>query len=189
MTWWPLILRRASARDLAVVVGLIEGAADWLQTKNTDQWARPWPSRAARDGRISKDLSLGRTWIGWDGTTPAATITSDPDWNPHWPEQWRDEPAVHVHRLVVSRPYAGVGLGAELLDWVGRTGHRDHGATWIRVNAWTTNHTLHGYYKDQGFEQCGRCMDDRYPSGAMFQKPIDRIRRPVRGLFVETADE
>jgi GNAT superfamily N-acetyltransferase len=186
VTRWPLILRSASERDLGVIVCLIEDAAGWLRrTKNTDQWTRPWPNRTDRDSRILKDLSRGLTWIGWDGATPAATITTDPDRNPRWPEIWRNDPAVYVHRLVVGRPYAGVGLGAELLDWADRTGRRDHGAIWIRVNLWTTNQPLHGYYLRQGFEFCGLCADDGYPSAAMFQRPADRMGATSCGLFTE----
>jgi GNAT superfamily N-acetyltransferase len=185
MTRWPLALRRASEHDLGVIVRLIEDAAAWLGTKNTDQWARPWPSRTGRDGRILADLRRGRTWIGWDGAAPAATVTVDADENPHWPERWRQDPAIHVHRLVVDRSYARVGLGAELLNWAGRTGRRDHGAIWIRVNAWTTNRQLHAYYRRQGFSLCGLSVDDSYPSAALFHKPTRHIKATSRGLFIE----
>jgi GNAT superfamily N-acetyltransferase len=162
MTRWPLALRRASEHDLGVIVRLIEDAAAWLGTKNTDQWARPWPSRTGRDGRILADLRRGRTWIGWDGAAPAATVT-----------------------VVVDRSYARVGLGAELLNWAGRTGRRDHGAIWIRVNAWTTNRQLHAYYRRQGFSLCGLSVDDSYPSAALFHKPTRHIKATSRGLFIE----
>src|SRR5215468_10848219 len=45
----PLLLRRATERDHGVIVGLIDGAAEWLRTKNTDQWAQPWPSEEDLD--------------------------------------------------------------------------------------------------------------------------------------------
>jgi GNAT superfamily N-acetyltransferase len=190
MTRWPLELRRATAsdHDLKIIVRLIEDAADWLRrAKDTDQWDQPWPNRAGRDSRILTDLRRKKTWIGWDGATPAATITIDSDHNPYWPERWRSDPAVHVHRLVVDRPYGGVGLGAELLDWAGRTGRVYHGTAWLRVNAWTTNLQLHAYYQRQGFALCGLSADQGYPSAAMFQKPTDRIRGTGRGLFIQAS--
>jgi GNAT superfamily N-acetyltransferase len=187
MTRWPLLLCPASERDLGVIVQLIEDAAKWLRTKNTDQWARPWPNRTGRDSRILGDLRRDRTWIGWDGATPAATITTDTDENPGWPKPWRYDPAIHVHRLVVGRPYAGVGLGAELLGWAGGTGRRDHGAAWIRVDAWTTNHGLHAYYMRQGFALCGFHVADGYPSAAMFQKPLNDVATSSDSLFIEAA--
>lgn len=185
MTVWPLALRRATTDHLKTVISLIEEAADWLPTKGTDQWARPWPSLAARDGRILADLRAGRTWIGWDEDTPAATITADPSPNLAWPDKFRREPAVYVHRLVVSRPYSRAGLGAQLLDWAGWTAWHHEGARWIRLNAWTTNYRLHDYYREQGFELCGCSSDDGYPSGAMFQRPTEDIKPPRPALFFE----
>jgi hypothetical protein len=44
----PLALRRANQRDHDVIIGLIDAAAEWLRTKNTDQWVQPWPGRGAR---------------------------------------------------------------------------------------------------------------------------------------------
>ena len=182
---WPIDLHRATAADMAVIIRLIEDAAEWLRHKGTDQWARPWPNRAGRDGRILESLSQGKTWIGWDNGTPAATITPDPDDDLYWPDYLRREPAVYVHRLVVGRAYRGAGLGAALLDWAGRTARRDHDARWIRVSAWTTNAGLHAYYRRQGFQACGFHPDDGYPSAARFQKPTANLPASVPGLFME----
>lgn len=182
----PIALRHGTVDDLGTIIRLIEEAAEWLRAKGTDQWARPWPNRAGRDDRILASLSHGKTWIGWDGGTPAATITADPDKDPYWPDDLRRDPAVYVHRLVVRRAYKGAGLGAALLDWAGWTARRDHGAQWIRVSAWTTNVSLHGYYRRQGFLPCGLHADDGYPSAARFQKPtapIPAIPASAPGLF------
>src|ERR1035441_9273947 len=140
---WPLALRRAAPDHVGLIVHLIDDAAAWLRTQGTDQWAKPWPTRAERDRRVMAHLRAGKTWIAWDACTAAATITFDPDADPYWPQQQLRDPAVYIHRLVVSRHYAGAQLGAGLLDWAGRTARRDHGARWIRLNAWTTNHRLH----------------------------------------------
>jgi GNAT superfamily N-acetyltransferase len=186
MTGWPLELRRASASNLDVIIGVIEDVAAWLRLQKTDQWDRPWPNQEERDDRIKKDLNREKTWIAWDGDTAAATITTDWAEDLRWPEQLRRYPAVYIQRLVVRRPYAGKSLGAELLDWAGRNGQRDHGAAWIRVSAWTTNQGLHAYYKRQGFRPCGLCDNrDGYPSAAMFQKPTAAIGTTAHGLFTE----
>jgi GNAT superfamily N-acetyltransferase len=182
---WPLALLQAKDEDadLAVILQLIQEAAGWLQAKKIDQWAKPWPNRADRDSRIQAGLRQGKSWICWDDGTPAATITADPDEDPYWSEEGGTEPAVYVHRLVVSRQYAGSGLGGALFDWAGRTARREHGARWIRVSAWTTNHRLHAYYRGQGFSQCGFHPDDGYPFAARFQKPTARISPVDSGLF------
>ena len=80
------------------------------------------------------------------------------------------ERAVFVHRLITSRKYAGLGLGAELIDWAGLRGCREYGAKWIRIDVWRTNTGLHDYYKSKGFKPCGTCADPDYPSGALFRE-------------------
>lgn len=181
----PLSLRQATGRDLDVITGLIDEAAEWLRTKNTDQWSQPWPSEEDRHHRIRRDLLAGKTWISWDGAKPVATITADTRDSAIWPVDARREPAVYVSRLVVSRDQAGQGLGASLLDWAGVRGRRRHGARWVRVDVWTTNKALHAYYRQQGFGFYGYCEDDGYPSAALFQKPTDHIEQPQAPLFQE----
>lgn len=117
-------LRRADQRDHDIIIGLIDRAAEWLRTKNTDQWARPWPSKEQRDHQINHDLIAGNTWIAWDDGTPAATITAGRAENPIWPAETRPDPAVYVCRQVVNRAFAGRGLGATLLDWAGLRARR-----------------------------------------------------------------
>jgi GNAT superfamily N-acetyltransferase len=183
---WPIALRPGTLGDMAVTTQLIEEAAEWLRDKGTDQWAKPWPNQAGRDSRILASLREGKTWMGWDDDIPAATITADPDDDPYWPEEFLLDRAVYVHRLVVARPYKGVGLGSALLDWAGRVAKRDYDARWIRVSAWTTNLDLHDYYRRQGFSPCGNHPDDGYPSGARFQKSTAFIPDRGSALFRES---
>lgn len=171
----PLRLRRATERDHDLIVGLIDEAAEWLRTKNTDQWAQPWPSLEDRNHRIRRDLSAGKTWIAWENGFPIATVTADSMGGPIWPEKLLQERAVYVCRLVVSRAHAGRRVGAELLNWAGSRARRRYGARWVRVDVWTTNRALHAYYERQGFEFFGYCTKDDYPSAALFQKPTGGI--------------
>jgi hypothetical protein len=71
MTHIPHI-RRGTAGDLDTIVGVIDEAADWLRGKGTDQWAQPWPDRAARDGRVRRGLRNGNTWIAEIAARPSA---------------------------------------------------------------------------------------------------------------------
>ena len=64
-------LRRATESDWDIIIQLIDGAAEWLQTKNTDQWRQPWPSAEDRKHRILRDLRAGRTWIDRMAATEA----------------------------------------------------------------------------------------------------------------------
>jgi GNAT superfamily N-acetyltransferase len=162
------------------VIGLIDEAAAWLQTKDTDQWAAPWPNRDKRDARTMRGLQGEKTWIVWDGDIAAATVTLAAKLNPNvWsrPACTCDlsERAVYAHRLITARNYAGYGLGAQLIDWAGLRARDRYGATRIRIDVWTTNAALHDYYMKTGFEPCGFCADPDYPSGRLFQKRTARI--------------
>jgi len=191
----PFALRLALSGDLNEVAQLVREAADWLRTrKDTDQWATPWPDRAGHRERIANDLLKGKVWLVWDGTTVAATITVDTeeplDLNeqPVWPTDKRRVPALYVRRVVVSRSYAGLELGAALLDWAADVARRNHEATLIRVDVWTTNRNLHAYYEGQSFTRCeGRDPREltRYPSQALFEREVDRPGSDYTRLFTE----
>lgn len=181
-------LSLANHSHLQLIIGLVDEAALWLRGKGTDQWERPWPSRAKRDARILGDLWARKTWIAWENGVPAATITAEETANPRlWAVWERAEAAAYVHRLIVARRYAGLGLGADLLDWAGNRAATHYGAQWIRIDVWTTNTPLHRYYENQGFKFLRYCSDPEYPSGALFQKATEPIAEVDNGVLEEVA--
>jgi len=190
----PMRIELANASEhLGTILGLIEDAREWLWTKDTDQWASPWPTEAARNARVLKGLEGEKTWIVWDGDIPAATATITTQRNAAvWSRSTctcdLGERAVFVHRLIVARKYAGRGLGAELIDWAGLRGQRLYGAKWIRIDVWSTNTDLHKYYQNKGFKPCGFCGDPAYPSGALFQKEVATITPPLQPQFAAAPD-
>jgi ribosomal protein S18 acetylase RimI-like enzyme len=184
-----LQIRRAAADDIPEIIGLIKEAADWLHDQGTDQWARPWPNRTARDGRIRRGIEAGRTWMVEDDGVLVGTITCGPTGNTDlWTEPERAEPALYISRLIVSRQQAGRGIGANLIHWAGGT--RDKDAKWIRVDVWTTNLALHRYYQGQGFTYLRTCPFKHhweYPSAALFQKPTADADLVAAGNFKEVS--
>jgi GNAT superfamily N-acetyltransferase len=188
-------LRLGMPGDLGAVSGLVREAAEWLRTsKDTDQWARPWPDRIRHRERMVNDLLKGKTWLVWDGETAVATITVDTDEpvdlndKPVWPEHERHRSALYVRRVVVARTYSGCGLGAALLDWAADVAKRDHGADLIRIDVWTTNLELHAYYEGQRFARLrGRDPAEitGYPSQALFEREADILGSDYTKLFVE----
>jgi GNAT superfamily N-acetyltransferase len=188
---YPFALRLAMPGDLNEVRRLVHQAAKWLTTsKGTDQWAKPWPTREARDQRLLSGIRNRQTWIIWDDDVPAATVSVATRPEPVvWSQPDRDcdlsDPAVYAHRLITARNYAGQGLGAELIDWAGLRGQRQYGAKWIRIDVWTSNAALHAYYQESGFSRCGSCANPDYPSGALFQKAVAAITKPCFSQFTE----
>ena len=188
----PMRIALADTDDFDTVLGLIEEAAAWLRTKDTNQWSAPWPDRIRRDARVMRGLAGGKTWIVWDGNVAAATVTLTPKLNP---KVWSrpgctcdlGERAVYAHRLITARTYKGHGLGAQLIDWAGLGARSDYGAKWIRIDVWSTNTALHDYYLSTGFEPCGICGDPGYPSGRLFQKRTARIEASDTPLLNQTS--
>src|SRR6266487_6572810 len=128
------LMRPATRREAGIVIGLIEGAAKWLRSKDTDQWQQPWPTPEARDERIIRDIEAKKTWIAWDGDVAAGTITVEYGKNPNLPELWTPEddgPAMSAHRAAIDRNYAGIGLGATMFNWAAIEASR-HQIEWMR---------------------------------------------------------
>ena len=181
--------------DLDAVSGLVREAAEWLRSsKDTDQWATPWPDRIRHRERMLNDLLKGKTWLVWDGETAVATITVDTDEpvdlneQPVWPEPERHRSAIYVRRIVVARDHAGCGLGAALLNWAAHVAKRDYRAALIRIDVWTTNLELHAYYEGQHFirlPDSDRMLLLDYPSQALFERDVDSPGSDYNELFLE----
>jgi len=186
-----LRIRRAAADDMEAIIGLIDDARAWLPGKGTDQWAKPWPTPAARDARVLRDLKAGRTWlVHEDGDdTPVATVTCNDKGNRRlWTPEEQLVSAIYIARLIVRRSRAGERIGEALVDWAGACGLRCWSAQWIRIDVWTTNDALHNYYEKRGFQHYKVCEfkeDEYYPSARLFQKPTTEIDQESAARFVE----
>lgn len=195
---YPFVLRLATPGDLDEVRELVREAAGWLRaSKDTDQWATPWPDLTGHIERIRNDLLKGKTWLVWDGAATVATITVDTEGplalneQPIWPAEKYRDPALYVRRVIVRRRYAGLGLGSAMLDWAADLARRDYEAALIRIDVWTTNLDLHAYYKRQQFTPCnGRDPQELgdYPSQALFEREAGLSGSAYTAMFVEEED-
>ncbi len=186
-----LSVRQAVVGDMPTILAMIDEAADWLGTKGTDQWARPWPTTRGRDRRVRRGLRKNKTWIVEMDGVPIGTVTLRRRGNRRlWTAQERREPAVYLSRLVIRRDYAGQAIGEALIDWAGARAARDWGAHWVRIDVWTTNVALHDYYKKRGFRPYGDQRSAKindYPSAALFQKPVVEIDETAAARFTEAS--
>jgi ribosomal protein S18 acetylase RimI-like enzyme len=192
----PLAVRPATVTDMAAILTLLDEASAWLRTKDTDQWAQPWPSLSARNRRIFNGLCAGRTWLVVDDRNAAvATVTSRRYGNHKlWSREELREPAVYLSRLIVARRHAGMGIGEALIDWAGERAQRYWNAQWVRIDVWTSNIALRNYYEKRGFRYYGELRfradtpdEERYPSGALYQKPAAAIDHAAAARFRELA--
>ena len=73
-------------------------------------------------------------------------------------------------------PAALADFYGRLLDWP--TSPADEGADWLCVDVWTTNEHLQYYYLRQGFTYVRTVVLPHNPSGALFQRPAERVPTP-----------
>ncbi|MCX5227531.1 GNAT family N-acetyltransferase [Streptomyces sp. NBC_00233] len=142
-----MIIERATAGDLDVLLAFRQEAAAWLTALGSDQWQRPYPA-----DRLLSTIESGVVFMVRDGAMTAATITLTPEAEEGlWTEGELRESSRFVNKLTVARTHAGRDLGGRLLDWASDQAYRS-GAAWLRLDAWTTNRPLQDYYLRHGFE-------------------------------------
>ncbi|WP_024760158.1 GNAT family N-acetyltransferase [Streptomyces exfoliatus] len=141
-----MIIETATPADLAVLLAFREEAAVWLGSLGFDQWQRPYPA-----DKLLATIEAGVVYMVRDGGVTAATITVTPDAEDGlWSDEELAEPSMFINKLTVARTHAGQDLGGRLLDWAGDRASLA-GASWLRLDAWTTNEPLQQYYLRHGF--------------------------------------
>jgi ribosomal protein S18 acetylase RimI-like enzyme len=191
-----LDIRCAGSVDLPAVLELIDEAKLWLPSKYTDQWSKDWADQKGRkrSERVPASLAQGTTWIVTvtheKQTYAVATVTIEPKANPLvWDRPGElDDSAVYLSRLVVARRFAGLRIGAALLNWACDHARHRYQAKLVRIDVWTRNFALHKYYRAQGFRWQGYCADKVYPSRARFQRSTSKkTRRTPRIAALDSA--
>jgi hypothetical protein len=163
----PLVIRRAVGEDDAqAVAALWTEAVVWLKAHGTDQWQYPVQMHTVR-----AKIDEGVCW-GIDGPAGqlTATVTLDTDADPRlwFPDDDPDD-ALYLHRMVTRRHDPIPQLGSAIVDWASlRTAQA--AKTWLRLDAWTTNPGLHGYYRRCGFAHVRTVEHPDIVSGALFQR-------------------
>ncbi|WP_433218080.1 GNAT family N-acetyltransferase [Microtetraspora malaysiensis] len=160
-------LRGAVPDDLPSVLSLLADAARWLAS----QGVRQWPADGFPASRIEPLIETGTMYVLDDGRGPAATVALDGHADPEfWGRDDRPDTARYVHKLAVSRAYAGKGLGEALLDWAGLRAAAD-GRRWLRLDCSKDNLRLQRYYAELGFRHVRTVDLAHRASGALFERP------------------
>lgn len=146
---------QAGSGDIEAVKGLLVQTARWLQSKGSKQWHellagedRHGVAEAVLRGDVfvfKKDEQLAAMVIlqqhasGWDRTL--------------WGEDGHDM-SIYLHRLAISRDFAGEHLGQAILLWA-ETGIRFQGKDRIRLDCIANNPALNQLYSGAGFAYKG----------------------------------
>ena len=164
--------------DKDAILEMIEEAKQWLPTIGTDQWSTDWKDDegSGRSERVEHSLKDGTTWLIFvpfrGGELAIATVTIEYNINS---KVWSGVHAgslrcAYLSRLVTTRDFAGLNIGAAVIDWACEYANEAFGAKRMRIDVWTTNHRLHDYYQKLGFRPRGYLDDRNYPSCARFDR-------------------
>jgi GNAT superfamily N-acetyltransferase len=165
----------AAARpvDEAAIRALQEEAIAWLRSRGTDQWQNLRPTRRGTGRSLADAISRGEVYLIRDAVGLIGTVTVDDYADPEfWTPDDDPSDAVYIHRMVVARRASGQDVGGQMIAWaLDRT--RALGRTWLRLDAWRTNASLHAYYLQHGFELVRTVDVTHRGSGTLFQRRAD----------------
>jgi GNAT superfamily N-acetyltransferase len=145
-----MTIRRAGRDDVPAVLGLLDGATEWLVARGrTDQWGtEPHSTSPRRVAQITGFADDDGLWVAEaDGRVIGALAVGAA--LPYVPPA--AEPELYVRLLVADRAFAGKNIGGVLLDHA-RDLARQAGAGLLRVDCFAGGDgALVRYYEKQGF--------------------------------------
>jgi GNAT superfamily N-acetyltransferase len=168
-----MTIRRAGRGDVPAVLGLLDGATEWLVARGRiDQWGTDRHStNPRRVAQITSFADDGGLWVAEaDGRAVGALAVGTA--LPYVPAA--DEPELYVRLLVTDRGSAGQGIGASLLDHA-RELARSQGVGLLRVDCFAGGDgALIRYYEKQGFTRerafAVPVNDSEWPGQILFQR-------------------
>jgi GNAT superfamily N-acetyltransferase len=144
-------IRIAETEDTEAVLGLLKGAAQWLQDQKIRQWS--FLLSGGEDVEIKQAIIDQETYVMCDKGKVKATFTvyQEPSgWDRHI---WDGEAdgGVYLHRLAVHPASMGNGLGEKAVGWI----CTNFSGKPLRLDCVYENEKLNQYYQKIGFELKG----------------------------------
>ncbi|MVU78928.1 GNAT family N-acetyltransferase [Nocardia sp. ET3-3] len=166
-------LRPARIADLGTITRFRLQRTSWLAARGSDQWTRAGRGLPIETfvRSVARAVRADETWIAEIDGEPAGTITVNDraDENLWSPGELAD--AVIIHYMIVDLRFAGLRVGDSLLAHAAHLARTKHRA-WVRLDAWTTNDSLHAYYRRAGFHLARVAGPEATgPSRALFERP------------------
>ena len=138
-------IRQALTSDTDDVAQILCEAAEWLQQRNMPMWRADELSTE----RIAPDVAAGQFFVAECGDRIVGTVKFQWSDELFWPDVPADESA-YVHRLAVSRDFAGGRVSGELLRWAAERA-RAHGRHFLRLDCEASRSALRAVYERFGF--------------------------------------
>ena len=170
-------VRTGGPADAPAVLEMLDGAVAWMNARgNTEQWGTtPYSRKPAGVERVQRYTTEQEPFIAeiGSGGVPVAVgclVLGDGP-SPQMPIAAAGEPERYVRLLVSDRAYAGLGIGAVLLDRAAEEARRA-GVALLRVDCWAGGGgDLVAFYKRNGFTDVGRFAHGTWP-GAVLERRL-----------------
>ncbi|MEV0809106.1 GNAT family N-acetyltransferase [Micromonospora sp. NPDC050200] len=151
-----VIIRPGGPADASTVLALLDGATAWLVARGrTGQWgtepASSDPRRIAQADAWAASDGLHLAMLG-DTAIGALVVGAATDYVPP-----ATEPELYVNLLVTDRAYAGLGIGARLLEHAAELA-RDRGLGLLRVDCYGGDDRALVHF----YERCGFTATDPF---------------------------
>ncbi|WP_254125173.1 GNAT family N-acetyltransferase [Amycolatopsis sp. CA-230715] len=172
-----LKLRQGDEADTAVLLGFVDDAVAWMNSRgNTGQWGtEPWSSRPDKAARVRAQAAGGNLVIAEIGGVPAGAVTLNSGPPPHIATA--EEPEIYIGLLITSRRFAGKRVGSRLIEYV-LDQARQRGIGLVRVDCYAGGDgELVRYYERQGFQKTATFDANGWP-GQVFQQRVARTSPP-----------
>ncbi|WP_067829663.1 GNAT family N-acetyltransferase [Actinomadura kijaniata] len=156
-------IRRGGDADAAVVLGMLDGAVEWLVADGrSGQWGeRPWSEDPTKVERITALVGRDEVWVAEVGGRAAGVVALAA--GPHDYVEPAGEPEVYVTLLVTDRAFKGHGVGGALLRHAVERA-RERGVSLVRVDCYAGGDgRLVEYYRRNGFEPVRRFRVGEWP--------------------------
>ncbi|OIJ96628.1 GNAT family N-acetyltransferase [Streptomyces colonosanans] len=165
-------IRKGSTEDIPVILGLLDGAVDWLVSQGrTRQWGtQHWSQRPRAAEVVHRLVKAGDPWIAEIDGFPAGTLTLS-----EGPGDYiapLDEPERYIHLLAADHRFTGRGVGSALLAHAAEETRRA-GFSLLRVDCYAGDDgKLVAYYERSGFTRTEAFTygEDRWPGQVLARR-------------------
>lgn len=140
--------------DAESITGLLVRTAEWLRDRGSNQWSGLLKGQDIHD--ITGSIEKGHVFVFKKDEELAAVVMLLPapsEWDRTlWGDDGHEE-SIYLHRLAVSRRFAGQGL--EPASFSGRRRAYTFRKTRIRLDCVADSDALHSFYRRMGYEFMG----------------------------------
>jgi GNAT superfamily N-acetyltransferase len=140
-----LHIRQASPPDTVKVAEILAEAARWLEQRGMLMWR----DDELVPARLAADVAAGLVFIAESDHGPAGVVKFQLEDAEFWPDVPSGDSAF-VHRLAVSRRFAGGEVSSTLLNWAIERA-RSLGKKYLRLDCEASRPKLRALYERFGF--------------------------------------